>query len=86
MVQPSDWMTLRIFLAALDPGRVTKAAQRCGVATSPAAKRIQDLEADRRVQFRQRQTDKKRGRGSGLRRTAPKVHSLPDLSTTDAAR
>lgn len=46
MAAPPDWTTLRIFLAALDLGSVTRAADRCGIATSAAAKRIQDLEAD----------------------------------------
>jgi DNA-binding transcriptional LysR family regulator len=46
MAAPPDWTTLRIFLAALELGSVTRAADRCGIATSAAAKRIQDLEAD----------------------------------------
>ena len=46
MAVPPDWTTLRIFLAALELGSVTRAADRCGIATSAAAKRIQDLEAD----------------------------------------
>src|SRR3954465_12251090 len=46
MVEPPDWVTLRIFLAALELGSVTRAADRCGIATSAAAKRIQDLEVD----------------------------------------
>ena len=45
MPAPPDWVTLRIFLAALDLGSVTRAADRCGIATSAAAKRIQVLEA-----------------------------------------
>lgn len=43
---PPDWVTLRIFLAALELGSVTRAADRCGIATSAAAKRMQELEAD----------------------------------------
>ena len=31
---PPDWVTLRIFLAALELGSVTRAADRCGIATS----------------------------------------------------
>ena len=46
MVAPPDWVTLRIFLAAVELGSVTRTAERCGIATSAAAKRIQDLEAD----------------------------------------
>lgn len=49
-----DWVTLRIFLAALDLGSVTRAADRCGIATSAAAKRIQMLEADYRVALLER--------------------------------
>ena len=51
---PPDWVTLRIFLAALDLGSVTRAAERCGIATSAAAKRIQMLEADCRVALLER--------------------------------
>jgi DNA-binding transcriptional LysR family regulator len=43
---PPDWVTLRIFLAAIELGSVTRAGERCGIATSAAAKRIQDLELD----------------------------------------
>lgn len=46
MAAPPDWVTLRIFLAAVELGSVTRAADRCGIATSAAAKRVQDLEAD----------------------------------------
>lgn len=46
MAAPPDWVTLRIFLAAVELGSVTRAADRCGIATSAAAKRMQDLEAD----------------------------------------
>jgi DNA-binding transcriptional LysR family regulator len=54
MATPLDWITLRIFLAALDLGSVTRAADRCGIATSAAAKRIQMLEADCRVTLLER--------------------------------
>jgi DNA-binding transcriptional LysR family regulator len=54
MATPPDWVTLRIFLAALDLGSVTRAADRCGIATSAAAKRIQMLEADWRVSLLER--------------------------------
>ncbi len=53
MIAP-DWVTLRIFLAALDLGSVTRAADRCGIVTSAAAKRIQMLEADYRVALLER--------------------------------
>ena len=46
MPAPPDWVTLRIFLAALDLGSVTRAADRCSIAPSAAAKRIQLLEAN----------------------------------------
>jgi DNA-binding transcriptional LysR family regulator len=41
-----DWVTLRIFLAAIDLGSITRAADHCNIATSAAAKRMQLLEAD----------------------------------------
>src|SRR3712207_2849649 len=56
MVAPPDWVTLRIFLAALELGSVTRAADRCGIATSAAAKRIQDLEADSGVLLLERRS------------------------------
>jgi DNA-binding transcriptional LysR family regulator len=43
---PPDWTTLRILLAAIECGSVTRAAEKCGIAVSAAAKRIQDLEAE----------------------------------------
>lgn len=46
MASAPDWVTLRIFLTALELGSITRAAERCGIATSAAAKRIQALEAD----------------------------------------
>ena len=49
MPAPPDWITLRIFLAALELGSVTRAADRCGIAPSAAAKRIQVLEANSRL-------------------------------------
>ncbi|MCR0985196.1 LysR family transcriptional regulator [Roseomonas populi] len=45
MVTP-DWVTLRILLATADLGSITRAAVRCGIATSAAAKRLQMLEAE----------------------------------------
>ena len=48
---PPDWTTLRIFLAAVQMGSVTRAADQCGIATSAAAKRIQDLEAEHNVRL-----------------------------------
>lgn len=53
-MNPPDWVTLRIFLAALDLGSVTKAAERCGIAVSAAAKRIQSLELDHGVKLLER--------------------------------
>ena len=41
-----DWTTLRIFLASLETGSITRAAERCGIATAAAAKRMQVLEAE----------------------------------------
>ncbi|WP_372054580.1 LysR family transcriptional regulator [Tistrella mobilis] len=46
MTLPPDWRSLQILLAAIDCGSVTRAAGRCGIAVSAAAKRIQDLEAE----------------------------------------
>lgn len=45
MTLPPDWRSLQILLAAIDCGSVTRAAGRCGIAVSAAAKRIQELEA-----------------------------------------
>ncbi len=56
MTVPPDWVTLRIFLAALELGSVTRAADRCGIATSAAAKRIQDLETDSGVLLLERRS------------------------------
>ncbi|WP_338662411.1 LysR substrate-binding domain-containing protein [Pararoseomonas sp. SCSIO 73927] len=44
MITP-DWVTLRILLAAAELGSLTRAAARCGMVTSAAAKRLQQLEA-----------------------------------------
>jgi len=46
MSLPPDWTTLRIFLTALELGSIAKAAERCGIANSAAARRIQMLEVD----------------------------------------
>lgn len=46
MAQPPDWVTIRVFLATLECGSITRAADRCAIATSAAAKRLQVLEAD----------------------------------------
>jgi DNA-binding transcriptional LysR family regulator len=46
MTAPQDWVTIKIFLATLDLGSITRAADRCGIATSAAAKRVQMLESD----------------------------------------
>ena len=43
---PPDRVTLRIFLAAVELGSVTRVADRCGIAISAAARRVQDLEAE----------------------------------------
>ena len=45
-MNPPDWTTLRIFLAAVELGSVTRAADTCGIAVSAATKRIQDLEVE----------------------------------------
>lgn len=41
-----DWVTLRIYLAAVELGSITRAADRCGIAVAAAAKRMQTLEAE----------------------------------------
>lgn len=46
MPPPPDWVTLRLFLACLDAGSVTRAADRCGIAVSAATRRLQLLEMD----------------------------------------
>jgi DNA-binding transcriptional LysR family regulator len=46
MTTPPDWVTIKIFLTTLDLGSITRAADRCGIATSAAAKRVQMLEMD----------------------------------------
>ena len=65
MPAPPDWVTLRIFLAALDLGSVTRAADRCGIAPSAAAKRIQLLEANCRVALLERGARGVRPTGAG---------------------
>jgi len=42
----ADWVSLRIFLATVELGSITRAALRCGIASSAAAKRLQTLEQD----------------------------------------
>ncbi|MCG5237366.1 LysR family transcriptional regulator [Xanthobacter oligotrophicus] len=49
MAAPPDWITLRLFLTAIELGSIAKAADRCGIANSAAAKRIQVLEAQTRT-------------------------------------
>ncbi|MGX7708725.1 LysR family transcriptional regulator [Methylobacterium sp. Gmos1] len=49
MTWQPDWTSLRLFLTALELGSIAKAAERCGIANSAAAKRIQVLEARARV-------------------------------------
>jgi len=49
MTTPPDWITLRLFLTAIELGSIAKAADRCGIANSAAAKRIQLLEAQART-------------------------------------
>lgn len=46
MPPPPDWVTLRLFLACLDAGSVTRAADRCGIAVSAATRRLHLLEGD----------------------------------------
>ncbi len=70
MATQPDWVTLRIFLAALDLGSVTRAADRCGIVTSAAAKRIQLLEADCGVTLLER----------GARGVRPTVAALTRLA------
>jgi DNA-binding transcriptional LysR family regulator len=53
-MNPPDWTTLRILLAAIEAGSVTKAAEKCGIAVSAAARRIQDLETDLGIQIFER--------------------------------
>ena len=41
-----DWTTMRVLLAAVELGSIAKAAERCGIAGSAAAKRLRDLDAE----------------------------------------
>jgi DNA-binding transcriptional LysR family regulator len=41
-----DWTTLRILLAAIEQGSVTRTKEKCGIAVSAGAKRIQDMEVE----------------------------------------
>ncbi len=54
MLAPPDWITLRIFIAAVELGSVTRAANHYGIATSAAAKRVQDLETEYGVRLLER--------------------------------
>ena len=54
MLAPPDWITLSIFLAAVELGSVTRAASHYGIATSAAAKRVQDLETEYGVRLLER--------------------------------
>ncbi|UFN48640.1 LysR family transcriptional regulator [Roseomonas sp. OT10] len=49
-----DWVTLRLFLAALELGSIARAARHCGIAHSAAAKRLRVLEADHRLALLER--------------------------------
>jgi molybdenum-dependent DNA-binding transcriptional regulator ModE len=51
---PPDWINLRIFLAAVELGSVTRAASHYGIATSAATKRVQDLETEYGVRLLER--------------------------------
>jgi DNA-binding transcriptional LysR family regulator len=42
----ADWVTLRLFLTAVELGSITRAALRCGIAPSAAAKRLRVLEEE----------------------------------------
>ena len=54
MTAPPDWTTLRILVAAVELGSVTRAAERCGIALSAAARRMQELEAAQGVALLER--------------------------------
>jgi DNA-binding transcriptional LysR family regulator len=72
-MNPPDWTTLRIFLAASALGSVTKAAAKCGLAVPAAARRIQDLEADLGVRLPDRSA-------RGVTRTAPRQGTQSEKS------
>jgi DNA-binding transcriptional LysR family regulator len=80
-----DWVTLRIFLAALDLGSVTRAADRCGIAPSAAAKRIQVLEANSGMALLERGARGVRATGAGelLARHARTLLDFSDRLTDD---
>lgn len=54
MVASPDWMSLRILLSAIELGSIARAAERCGIANSAAAKRMQLLERDARAPLLER--------------------------------
>jgi len=54
MAQPPDWVSLRLFLAAIEERSLTRAAERCAIAVSAAARRIQLLEAQHGVRLLER--------------------------------
>lgn len=85
MAQPPDWVTLRIFLAALNSGSVTRAADRCGIAPSAAAKRVQLLEANARVALLERTARGVRPTAAGevLARHARNLLDLADRLAED---
>lgn len=63
MAQTPDWVTLRLVLAAIEEGSLSRAAERCAIAVSAAARRVQLLEAQHGVRL--------------LDRTARGVHPTP---------
>lgn len=67
MPSPPDWVTLRILLAAVELGSLSRAAEHCGIAISAAAKRIQDLELQHGVQLLDRGAKGVRATAAGER-------------------
>ncbi|MGD0562537.1 MAG: LysR family transcriptional regulator [Roseiarcus sp.] len=54
MTAAPDWTSLRIFLSAIELGSIARAAERCGIANSAAAKRMRLLERDARAPLLER--------------------------------
>lgn len=79
-----DWMTVRIFLAALEAGSITRAAERCGIATAAAAKRMQVLEAEAGVPLLERTARGVRATAAG-EAFARHARALQDLGARLAA-
>jgi DNA-binding transcriptional LysR family regulator len=80
-----DWVTLRIYLAAIELGSIRQAADRCGIAVAAAAKRIQTLESDSGLALFERGARGVRptAAGNALAQHARALFDLADRLTAD---